>query len=212
MPTFYQSKAAKGSFGQWGARVQAMQMRNLTGEEEDEKYHASIHTWQHSKPVRCTENDDIPILPTIAPIRQAGAVQSLIVRIKGEKDEKRFSAVLKSLDCNDFIYYDREGDWNVFQIVFIHSFHWMMFIRKAPDLIHPTDPLYKFRNWRFLKYPICIMTKRGPNYTKISEHDPFKLDEIEGKKDTYCVNPDLCLNQALELIVSNYMLQKICHK
>ena len=173
MPTFYQSKADKGSFGQWGARVQAMQMHNLTETDEDEKYTTRVHTWQESKPVRFTSEDGIPILPTIVPIRPAASVQSLILKVKGEKDEKRFAAVLKALDANDFIYFDRESDWNVFQCTFIHSFHWNMFIRKAADLIHPMDPLFKFKNWKFLKIPICIMSKRGLNYSKISEHDPI---------------------------------------
>ena len=213
MPAFYNSKG-KASFGTWGSRCTPGQVTGLVDRKEDTKYVTEIHTWAKSGQFEQT-SDGIPILDTIVPIVHPTPVQSLIITVRGDKTEKKFAAILKSLDCEDFVLYDRSQDWSCFQITFLYPYHFLLFIRRASDLIHPLDPLYKFRHWRFLQIPVCIQKKRGFNLVNLPEHDPFRKENVEDETDVVCFNPDLNVNAAINAIVNQHHLDwtnKVQHK
>ena len=200
MPSFYHSKG-KASFGAWGSRCFPDQVTGLVDRSEDKKYVTEIHTWDRSGNFDSTD-EGIPILDTIIPIINPTPVQSLIISVRGDKQEKRFAAIMKSLDCEDYVLYDRSSDWNCFQITFIYAYHYLLFIRRANDMIHHLDPIYRFKTWKFLQIPVCIQKKRGFNLLNVPEHNPFKNENLDDDQDIICFNPDIKINQAIATVIN----------
>lgn len=131
MSAYYRESDSNTTHGQWSNQKVPLPMQGLTSTVVNDKYRTWIETWDQSRNDRVTSEDDIPIIPTLLPIPAARPSQSLILKIRGERDEKKFNSVIKSIDAEHFILYNRDADWSCFSVQFCFPFHFWLFIRKT---------------------------------------------------------------------------------
>ena len=204
MSAYYKETNSTTTHGQWSNAKIPLNMQSLRSTSVNDKYRTWIETWGESRNDRITEEDEIPVIPTLQPIVAARPSQSIIVKLKGERDEKKFNSVIKAIDAEHFILFNRDADWSCFSLQFIFPFHFWCFFRKAKDLIAPVDPLWRYRNWKMMSIPLCITKKRGCNIANVPESDPTYLDAIEGDKDRIIFNPDIDMNALLKTVISDH--------
>ena len=88
MSAYYKESDSSTAHGQWVNQKVPFAMQGLRSNTVNDKYRTWFSTWSESKNERIIADDDIPIIPTLEPIAAPRPAQSLILKIKGERDEK----------------------------------------------------------------------------------------------------------------------------